>query len=316
MVGRISSKPLATILVGGLFIAVIWSLLGQWKSSSTTAGQEVQKIHVTASIYPLADVAKNVGGSHVEVATITPTGAEPHDYAPTPQDVVNVYQANLVLLNGSGVDAWGDRLLTDLQSKHVHVIRMSDALSVLSADTSSSEEGLYDPHIWLDPTNVEREADLVTNAFIAIDPSRAIEYANNRDRYKAKLAQLDTDYRAGLMRCQTRKLVTSHNAFRYLARRYGLTSLYLQGLSPEDDPSPQILANLADQAKREHIAYIFFETLVSPKLAETLANEVGAKTLLLNPIEGLTQEEAAVGKDYLQLMYENLAQLRLALRCT
>ncbi len=269
-----------------------------------------------ASFYPLADLAKNIGGSQVEVATITPTGVEPHDYEPTPQDLAKVYQAKLVLLNGNGLDAWGDRLLTDLRSKHIPVIRMSDALVVLPTDGAASNKELYDPHVWLDPQNVIREADLVSDALSTIDPSHAQTYAVNRDVYTSKLMQLDADYRAGLMTCQTRELFTSHNAFRYLARRYGLVSSYLQGLSPEEDPSPQTMANLANRAKRERISYVFFETLVNPKLAETLAQEIGAKTLLLNPIEGLTAQDVAAGKDYLQLMRDNLANLRLALRCT
>lgn len=130
-----------------------------------------------------------------------------------------------------------------------------------------------------------------------------------------ELAHLDGEYIKGLATCEQREIVTTHNAFGYLARRYRFAVQYILGLSPEEDPSPQIIAQVADMAKAQRIGYIFFETLVSPKLAQTVATEIGAETLVLNPIEGLTDAEIRDGKNYMSVMRENLVNLRRALVC-
>jgi zinc transport system substrate-binding protein len=123
-------------------------------------------------------------------------------------------------------------------------------------------------------------------------------------------------YERGLAQCARREIVVSHASFAYAARRYRLTQVPVMGLSPDSEPSPAQMAQIVRFARRHEVKFIFFETLVSPKLAETLAREVGARTLVLNPIEGLTREDQAAGKGYVELMEDNLADLRTALECT
>lgn len=263
------------------------------------------KIRVTTSFYPLADFASKVGGNKVEVYNINPPGSEPHDYEPTPRDLAQIYDSQLFLYNGNGLDPWAEKVAEDLKSRDVTVIRMSVELN--------SPEG--DPHFWLDPSNASSEADVILKALMEIDPLSSEKYVENTIRFTQALINLDLEYQKGLSSCSSREMLVSHNAFNYLAKRYNLSSLYLTGISPEDEPSPQKMAEITEMAKNKQIKYVFFETLIGPDLAETIANEIGAQTLVLNPIEGLRQEEIDEGKDYISLMRENLNNLRIGLQC-
>ena len=275
---------------------------------------EGQKIKIMASFYPLAHFAENIGGSFVEVSNITPSGAEPHEYEPTARQIAEVYNAKMLIINGNGVDAWAEKIQSDLESRAVAVVKMSDRLDSLK-NNGGDEEGQYDPHFWLDPILAQKEVDIIAEALIKIDPARAKEYNQNRDNFKKQLADLDGEYKTGLAACKQNTIVTSHNAFNYLASRYNLHTLYILGLSTEEEPSPKTIAEVADAAKSKGIKYIFFETLVDPKLSETIAKEIGAQTLVLNPIEGLNNEEIEAGKNYISVMKDNLANLKLALAC-
>jgi zinc transport system substrate-binding protein len=302
---------IAVISILAIF-AGLYSFNGRPEPSADVSG----KIKIVASFYPLADFAKNVGGGLVEVENITPAGAEPHEYEPTPQDIAKLYDANLVVLNGNGVDAWGEKIAGELRQKGVTVVIMSDHLDSLknnAPEEGESEE--YDPHFWLNPVNAGKEADSIAGALIKIDGAHEKEYTLNRDNFKNKLSNLDQEYKNGLANCATRTIVTSHNAFNYLASQYDLTTLYILGLSADEEPSPKAIADTVDIAKEKGVKYIFFETLVSPKLSETIAREIGAKTLELNPVEGLTDKEIAQGKDYISVMKNNLANLQIALSC-
>ena len=147
------------------------------------------------------------------------------------------------------------------------------------------------------------------------DPANKATYDEHARAFRSRLAALDAAFQAGLHDCEHRDIVVSHAAFAYLARRYRLTQVAVMGLAPESEPSPAELAAIANLARRRKVTYIFFETLVSSRLAETLAREIGAKTLVLNPVEGLTKEEAAAGKGYVDLMEANLQSLRTGLAC-
>jgi zinc transport system substrate-binding protein len=193
----------------------------------------------------------------------------------------------------------------ELTTKGILVIMATENVELLPSD----------PHVWLDPVAMQIIVQRIRDGLIEIDPGDADTYRKNAEAYLAKLSALDKAYRDGLASCDIREVVTSHNAFNYLAKRYNLTMLSISGLSPEDEPSPKRMAEVADLAKVKKIDTIFFETFVSPKLSETIAQEVGAKTAVLNPIEGLTNEEHQAGETYISLMEQNLQNLRMALRC-
>ena len=274
------------------------------------------KIKVVASFYPLAEFAKQVGGNNVEVVNMTPPGAEPHDFEPSPQDIVNAYSSNLFIFNGSGFDPWAEKIRPELENKGVAVINMTEYFDLLKgveeheeAEEKDHEAEETDPHIWLDPVLAKKEVEIIRDALKKIDPINSELYESNATQYLTQLSVLDKKYKDGLASCNLRDLVASHGAFGYLAKRYALNVVSIAGFSPEEEPSPKRMAEIADLARSKKINYIFFETLVSPKLAETIAREIGAKTLVFNPIEGLTEDELEKGANYISVMEENLNNL-------
>lgn len=276
---------------------------------------ETGKVRIAASFYPLAEFASKVGGEYVTVSTVTPAGAEPHEYEPTPQQIASVYASDLLVFNGVGLDNWAARLAPSLAAEGVTTVEIAPLTGPLLAATKTEQDMAYDPHVWLDPVLAMKAVEAIRDALVAKDPANAAAYRVNAEGYVTALRVLDAEYSAGLASCSMRTAVTSHAAFAYLAKRYGFTQLPVSGLSPEEEPSAGQLAAVAVEAKAKNVKYIFFETLVSPQLAETIAREVGAQTLVFNPLEGLTDREKAAGKDYLSVMRENLANLRIALQC-
>jgi len=270
-----------------------------------------QQISVATTFYPLAFLAHEIGGDLVSVLQVTPAGVEPHDFEPSPQQLANVQDADIFLMNGV-VDGWADAIINELKQNGVVTLKMTELVSPTIGSTVDEQNF---SHIWLNPVLMKRETEFIRDAFLNADPLHADDYRKNADALIAKFSTLDAEYRGGLASCEQMTIVTSHNAFRSLANEYGFETLAIAGISPEEEPSPKRIAELADLAKREKIRYIFFETLASPKLAETVAHEIGAQALVLNPIEGLTAEEEAAGKDYISLMRDNLQNLQIAMQC-
>lgn len=292
-------RAVTLLLISGIFF-----LSGCSHISSSTG-----KLQVTTSFYPLYYFTSQITGTNAEVINITPTGVEPHDFEPTARDIVRIENSKLLILNGLGLESWGERIKQEIGNKGTSVIETA------SSAISSVEETGTDPHIWLDPVQAEKQVNSISTALIKIDTIHQTEYEKNTQELLHKLAQLDKDFSQGLAHCSQKKFITSHTAFGYLAKEYGLEQKSIAGLSPDAEPSARQLADLSKFAKENNVRYIFFESLVSPKLAETLAKEVGAQTLVLNPLEGLTEEEMNQGKDYFSVMRENLKNLRTALDC-
>lgn len=287
------------------------------------------KLRVVATFYPLGEFSRQVGGDRTDVSVIVPAGSEPHEYEPTPQDIASMYSADVVVVNGAGVDAWAVKIRSDLENKGVKVVVMSDMLGFIEGgdaasnheeDDHDTEEGYghnggLDPHFWLDPVLAQQEVSVIENALKSVDMKNQDVYTENARAYMQSLRVLDESYRESLFSCGERTVVTSHDAFGYLARRYGFDSLSIAGFSPESEPSTRQLADLVVLARQKNIRFIFFETLVSPRLSQTLANEIGAETLVFNPLEGLTEDEIDLGKNYISVMRENLNNLRIAMEC-
>ena len=256
-------------------------------------------LKITTSFYPMYYFTSIIGGNYINVTNITPPGTEPHDYELTPQDIIKIEESKLLILNGN-IEPWTDKIKTELKGKTTQIL--------IAGENISSPT---DPHVWLSPKLAKIESEKIANALKTNDPKHLDIYNKNLDSLKTELDKLDTEYKNGLKNCQTRNFVTSHAAFNYLAKDYNLNQIAISGLTPDEEPSLSRLAEIANYAKKNKIKYIFFESLVSPKLSQTLANEVGAKTLVLNPIEGVTDKNST----YLTLMEENLQNLRIALAC-
>jgi zinc transport system substrate-binding protein len=281
---------------------------------------------VVASFYPLYEFAKQIAGEHAEVISLVPVGIEPHDWEPASQDIIRVQRAKLFVYNGAGLEPWVEKLLRDAKARGTAVVRATERVALLAGDRPGHEHAAkpgapkgdthaVDPHVWLDPVRAQAQVEAIRAGLAKADPANAASYAANAHAYRTKLAALDMAFATGLKQCARRDFVTTHSAFSYLAQRYGLTQIPIQGIAPETEPNPADLAALVKLAKARKVRYVFFETLVSAKLAETLAREIGAQTLVLNPVEGLTKEEEAAGKGYLSVMDENLQNLRLGLEC-
>ena len=240
------------------------------------------KTTVVAAFYPLAYAAEGIGGDTVSVENITPAGAEPHDLELTPRTVARIESADVVLYLGSEFQPAVAEAAREARGRTVNLLPQGG-----------------DPHVWLDPIRFAQIGRTIGSALHR--PTRT---------FVADLDRLDRDYRHGLAHCARKEIVTSHDAFGYLARRYGLEEVGITGISPEAEPSPKRLADVIRTVKRTHATTVFFERLVSPRLADTVAREVGARTAVLDPIEG-----AEPGQTYLTLMRQNLAALRKALGC-
>jgi zinc transport system substrate-binding protein len=260
-------------------------------SDSTSSDDGSDRIHVVAAFYPLAWAVERVAGDTVELRNLTPPGTEPHDVELTARDVERMRSADIVLYLGGG-----------FQPAVEDAVEGADGEAI---DLLVNPVG-RDPHVWLDPV---RFAEVVERVAAALDRPDAA------DEPVAELRALDREFERSLARCQRREIVTAHEAFGYLARRYRLTQVAITGLSPEAEPTPQRLEEVIDRVRQTGATTVFFETLVSPRLAETVARETGARTDVLNPLEGLTEEELDGGEAYLSVMRENLAALRKALGC-
>lgn len=265
--------------------------------------KEANKISVAASFYPLFFFASQIGGSNIQVTNLTPPGIEPHEYEPTTQDIIKIEQSKLLILNGR-IETWMDKLQNILQGKSTYIV--------------VAGEGLFtqeDPHIWLSPKLAKLQAKKITEGLITIDKDNTKFYEKNLEQLNRKLDQLDQQYSQGLLNCPKKEIITSHSAFGYLASAYALKQIPITGLSPDQEPSIQQLAEIARFAKENNTKYIFFEELANPKLSETIAKEVNAKILMLNPLETLSNQDISKGKNYFTVMQDNLKNLQTALEC-
>ena len=305
----------ATAVIGALAL----SACGGDSSAEGSDG----RLHVVASFYPMEYLAGQIGGEHVSVTDLTAAGVEPHDLELTAKQVGAVQKAD-ALLYLKGLQPTVDQAVEQSHAKHVVDATAASPLVDHHLDEGAEEAGhdhpatTGDPHIWLDPTRYAAVARSVGAEFAKADPAHADDYTKNTDDLVKRLTDLDQEFRDGLRDTTTKTFVTSHAAFGYLADHYGLTQVAVNGVDPEAEPTPARLAEVQKTARDNGVTTIFFESLVSPKLAETVAKDLGLKTAVLDPIEGIKPESAGgtAGADYLTVMKQNLTNLRAALGAT
>jgi zinc transport system substrate-binding protein len=299
---------------GGIRTAVVATLVTFALGACGSGGEKAAggPVRVVAAFYPLFEAVQRVGGAGVKVTNLTPAGSEPHDVELNTRQVDRIEDADLVVFLGQGFQPALEKAAARAKGAKVDIL---DGLGSLLPAPEGDDKLVVDPHMWLDPRLFQQIVNEVAAALAVADPANAATYEANAAAYTRELEDLDAAFSAGLATCARRVVVTSHAAFGYLAGRYGLTQEAIAGLEPESEPSPKRLADLAGRVRSEGTTTIFYETLVSPKVARALAREAGVTTAVLDPLEGLSDSEAKAGRTYLSAMGENLDALRSALGC-
>ncbi|MFB6726212.1 metal ABC transporter substrate-binding protein [Kribbella sp. NPDC056345] len=311
----------ARAVVAGVAVLATVTLAGCGGSPSA-GGSGGGKLDVVASFYPLEFIARTVGGDAVNVTTLTAPGVEPHDLELTPKQVGEIAAAKLVVYEKSLQPAVDEAVEQNAKDAGFDVAPAAK-LEATGADFEEHEEGeakpaahadeALDPHFWLDPIRYTAVVNAVTDRLAAADSANADGYKARAKTLLDEVGKLDGEYKSGLANCKLKTFVTSHEAFAYLAKRYGLTMVGIAGFTPDAEPTPTRIKEVQEIVKSQHVTTIFYEELVSPKVAETIARDVGVKTAVLSPIEGLS--DANSQETYLSLMRENLQELRKANSC-
>ncbi|MER7904645.1 metal ABC transporter substrate-binding protein [[Kitasatospora] papulosa] len=329
-------RLIPTAAVAGA-VALGLTTLSACSSSDAAEGGSDGKLNVVASFYPMQFLAEEIGGSHVSVTTLTKPGTEPHDLELSPRQTGGLSDADYILFL-KGVQPAVDDAVEQAGVKNTvdaaKLTTLENHGSEVGHDHGHEEEGEehghegerghegehghegeeeagLDPHIWLDPVKYAEVAEGVGKSLEKADPDHAADYRKNTDALVTELNTLNTAYETGLKNTSTKTFITTHSAFGYLAERYGLTQEGIAGIDPEAEPSPARIDEIHTVAEESKATTVFFETLASDKTAKTLAKDLGLKTGVLDPLEGITDKSA--GADYIEVMKSNLTALQKAL---
>ncbi|MBA4602077.1 metal ABC transporter substrate-binding protein [Thermoactinomyces mirandus] len=294
---------------------------------STGSKNPEGKLQVYTSIYPLYDFARKIGGPYVSVTNLIPPGADPHHFELLPRDMSKLSEADLLVYNGGGFEPWVERVNQMLDPDKTRIVNATESIMTdwgqVSRKASHNHghgeehqaEGT-DPHVWLDPQLAKKQAVAIRNALVQLDAEHKDDYLKNYDQLASELDRLDQEFKQMVANAPKKEFAVSHASFAYLAKRYGLEQIALSGLSPSDEPSPQELEKIIEHVKKHDIDVILFETLVNNKMAKVVKKEVNAEALVLNPLEGLTEQEMKQGEDYFSVMRKNKENLAKALGVT
>ena len=258
------------------------------------------KVKVMTSFYTMYDFAQKIGGEKVEITNMVPSGTEPHDWEPSAIDIRNMEDADVFIYNGAGMEHWAEDILKSLDNSELITVEASEGVELIREGKEN------DPHVWLDPENAKIEMEHIKDAFIEADKDNAEYYNENYETYSRQLDGLNQEFEETLSQVTNKDIIVAHKAF-------GLNQIAIEGLMPDSEPDPARMEEIIQLAKKKEINTIFFEELVSPKVANTIAKEIGAKTEVLNPLEGLSEEQMDAGEDYFSVMRTNLKQIKKAL---
>ena len=336
--GKLGCPVRAVLFVS---MAALMISCGDRQPGGTPLGQG-GKVKVITTLFPLYDFARTIGQEQVEVSLLLPPGVEAHSFEPTPSDIVKISGADLFIYTGKFMEPWVDAVLKGVANPKLKVVDASVGIPLLTAASEahghepalepaetaargeSQENGRrhsghldVDPHLWLDLGNAARMVDTIAAGFIAVDPAHRDLYARNAEEYQKKLAALDARFRNELSRCAKREFIQGgHFTFGYLAKRYNLTYIAALGFTPDSQPSPRQLIALSKQVREHGLNCIYYEELMEPRVAETLARETGATLLMLHGAHNVSKQELERGITFLAIMEQNLANLKVGLQCT
>lgn len=280
--------------------------------SSSTSTAAADKPKIVAAFYPLQYAAQSIGGDLVNVTNLTQPGVEPHDLELSAQQVAEIAEADLVLYIKGFQPAVDEAIEQQAAGRAIDV---SAGLELLAAheDEAGHEHGMQDPHVWLNPMNMALIGTAIKDRLSDIDSANATTYMSNSEALRTSMTTLDQKFSSGLGSCTITTMVVSHEAFAYLAEAYGFTQVGISGLSPEAEPSPARIKDVVNIVTQDGVTTVYYETLVDPKVAQTLADETGAKTAVLDPLEGLQPNSDG---DYISVMESNLATLKTGQACS
>jgi zinc transport system substrate-binding protein len=287
-----------------------------------------KKLSVVATLFPLYDFAREIAGDKAQVILLLPPGVEAHSFEPKPGDMLTINNAGIFLYTGKYMEPWVEKILQGTDNKDLVVIDTSAGVTLLKGTTGHEEKdggqdgqghlahGAYDPHIWLDFANAQKMVDNILEGLVRRDPDNRVFYIQNADVYKGKLQELDKSFRNTLSGCGKDTFVHGgHFAFNYLSSRYHLHYLSAYGSSPDAEPTPGRIIDLKRFIQEHAVQYIFYEELMTPRVADILTKETGTRLLKLNGAHNIGKDDLKRGKTFIDLMEENLTNLKVGLEC-
>ena len=308
---NMNNKKKIFLILAAIFLLIFFWIFNYQGVSNKNDGN----LSVVTTLFPYYDFARIIGGDKAEVSLLLPPGVEPHSFEPKPSDIFKMNSADIFVYTGDFMEPWAKDILAGINNKKISVVRTGDIVNLLNGNEEGLSSGI-DPHIWLDLSNSENIVDGIASAFVRKDPQNSDLYIQNAHELKNGLRDLDNSFVAGLSNCRTKTLVYGgHYAFGYLVKRYSLNYLAAQGLAPDSEPTAQDLARLINELKKNNIEYVFYEELSSPKIAETISGETGAKLILLNAAHNVTRADMNKGVSFIDIMKENLVNLKMGLEC-
>jgi len=299
-----NSDTRAAILA--ISIIIPFSAFALWFSehNNVTSFAEKRQLKVLASFYPLYEFTKIIGGERIDVSTIIPPGIEPHDWEPTIQDLQKMQNADMIVINGAGLEPWITKLVSI--NPNILIVDTSSGIPLLEKGKHVFDNKIQnDPHVWLDPVLAKKQIQNIANGLAKIDPQNADYYQENTNVYNTKLNLLDNKIRNELAVCIKKDFLAFHDAFSYFANEYDLNQNTIIGVNPSEEPTAVTLQQIVQKAKNLDLHFIFTEEAVNPRVSEVIAGEIGAKVLILSPIE-IYQKNS----DYIKRMEQNLLNLK------
>ncbi len=306
--------------ISHIFFLFLFFLLPSCQPSKES-DREDKKIMVIATIFPIYDFARNIGGDKVKVIMLLPPGTDAHHYELKPEDIKKVSKADIFLFTNFEMEQWAYKIINAAEKNtNMLAVETGSGAFLLPFNDGEEEQGnhisKFDPHLWLDLDNAQKMVDNIAATFIKKDSRNSDYYLRNARNYKLKLTALDQRYRTELNGCKTKIILhAGHWAFAYLAKRYNIKYVAAYNISADAEPSPQKTIALIEQVKSQKVPYIYYEDMISPRLAQMIAAETGAGLLKLNNGHDLSKEDIKNGASFISLMETNLNSLKKGMRC-
>jgi zinc transport system substrate-binding protein len=306
-------KKTQTILAVTIIVIVLVGIVAGFYLLNSQQASSGSNLKVLATFYPLYDFAKNVGGNKVDVSILVPETVDVHDFDPTPSSIASVASADVLIYNGAGLEPWISSVVNAADNPNLKLVDSSAGIQLLQVPPQfQSNNQTYDPHVWLDPVLVKQQVDNILNGLAEADPADSQYFTQNAHAYQSKLDDLNMQIMTATTNVKTRYFVTFHEAFAYFAKEYNLTQIPIAGPFQEE-PTANDIQNVINAINQYHLLYVGYESLENPAVSDSISKQTNATLILMNPIEGLTAEDKAAGKDFLILMQENLSNIALAL---